>query len=273
MNCECSNKKRSVKITPVECEQNQPPVSKTTVEPMAETKSMGSQYCCREDSTIKTSPGLEVLGPTGRVCQIEPRGYDCQAGRIPEHEPKPMTITKPAPKLELEPESNKYQSYQHKDEKQVVIQRSNMTQTHSEIRIKRNKQLVQTEPKCEYAVEDAARYYPEFTNDSYPSLPVLKDSSCSVDIPINVPEKIYQKSDNSYQKKNNKVQSEGPSGSPEFGAPSPPLTPQDPQQPGDEVLSIGLKNAVTSRGTGPKGLCGIFCFDQKRIFSRKKHSK
>lgn len=253
MDCSCSGKKKSVTIAPCPCDNYRsptppmPPISKTAAGPKAGTRSFGCQCCCCDDSGTKIDTGEKVLGPAGGVCEMEPGGAYCQAGRIVTQAPTttektktcacsgdvvgnpekkrgffsrkktvicecPQTENEPKPVPEPEPEPLMYQSYKYVDEKEDLRQKSDMTQTQSGFRMfKKKKPPVQPEP--EFTVEDAVRYYvamnPDFIKEFVPPPPEPKECPCS-EFPIYL-DKVSQKSKKS-QKKNSKIQCDCPPG-------------------------------------------------------------
>ncbi|KAJ8737965.1 hypothetical protein PYW08_000560 [Mythimna loreyi] len=248
----------------------------------------GGTYC--QAGQIKT------LTPTTTTTSERQKGCVCSGGVIgkpekkkgffsrnktvicecPKTEPQPQSDsqgkTKAEPEPELEPDLDNYyyqyrnEHYAYIDEKQILRQKSDMTQTQSGFRFFKGKRPP-VPPEPEFTVEDAVRYYialnPDFIKEFCPP-PEPKDCPCS-ELPSNAPDKVSLKSKKS-QKKNNKIhcdcpgspaQDETPSRAtpstvPPATGPTPPAAPEKPEIPVDEGPSGGFKFSIGGKGSASK---------------------
>lgn len=302
MKCACSGRKRNIKIRRLcPCEQHQPPVSKTRAGPKAGTKSRGCQCCSCDSKEKKSTRVQETLGPAGGLCQMDAEGTYCQAGlkdssgsvkantncvcengkrgkknkniicQCPPSEPKSEIKTEPDEELDL---AYLYQSYQWVDEKQVLRQKSDMTQTQSGFKIIKKKKPP-APPEPEFSVEDAVRYYvainPDLIKDFCPQ--PQQDCPCA--------------SKSGKKMLNTDVLCECPPGPPVYGVPPPSTgakTSPDSAKPGELPEPVptppedepprGFKFSIGGKGSGSKGLSGVCCFDmvQEPNISSTKYS-
>lgn len=305
MKCACSGKKKSVKLRPLcPCEQHQP-VSKTINGPKPGSRSLGCQCCTCEDSKLQGQATrlpmgqIEILGPAGGLAQMENGGVYVQAGLV-KHSTTTETSTSPRkncvctgkkgkkkkniicecpppePEPEPEPILEFYDTYQWIDQKQVLKQKSDMTQTHSGFKFFKKKKPPPV-PEVEFTVEDAVRYYasmnPNLLRDLVPPPPEYrethteyKDCTC----------KGNKKANNDTECSCNDGEPLGDSGVGGFSVAGGPPLPPCPVEPikDEEIPFRGLKLSMGGKGSGSKGLSGVCCFDmiQETNKSRSRRS-